>query len=78
MMTDQNSAQTRMNERYRQFMDPLLAHAERDVRLARADGDAQAAARAQARLATLQAALAIYAAAHLHGHGERPWPRERP
>ncbi|BDP43148.1 hypothetical protein DAETH_31170 [Deinococcus aetherius] len=65
-----------MNAHYRHVLRELPTNAERDVRLARAEGNRTATARAQARLDTLRATLEIYAAAHLHAHGERPWPRE--
>lgn len=68
--------QEKMNAQYRRILEGLLTNAERDVRLARAEGDGAATAKAQARLDTLQAALEIYAACHLVAHGERPWPRE--
>ncbi|MPY67165.1 hypothetical protein F8S09_10740 [Deinococcus sp. SDU3-2] len=65
-----------MNAQYRRLLDDLFTNAERDVRLARAVGDRAGKAKAQARLETLRAALEIYAACHVHAHGERPWPRE--
>ncbi|MCP2015151.1 hypothetical protein L1280_002312 [Deinococcus sp. HSC-46F16] len=69
-------SQEQMNTQYRHILDGLLTNAERDVRLARAEGDRSGTAKAQARLDTLRAALEIYAACHLVAHGERPWPRE--
>ncbi|WP_245872744.1 hypothetical protein [Deinococcus planocerae] len=68
--------QARMNAHFHRVLEGLLTNAERDVRLARAGEDRAAIARARARLDTLRAALDIYAASHLVGHGERPWPRE--
>ncbi|MDL2342957.1 hypothetical protein QOL99_02210 [Deinococcus sp. MIMF12] len=76
MEQEQMNAQAHMNTQYRRILDGLLTNAERDVRLARAEGDRGGQARAQARLDTLRAALEIYAASHLVAHGERPWPRE--
>lgn len=70
-----NPEQLRMNTLYHQIMTRLHDNAERDVRLARADGEPNALAKAQARLDTLHAALEIYAASHKHAYGERPWPR---
>ncbi|WP_233218804.1 hypothetical protein [Deinococcus arcticus] len=68
-------SQEKMNEVFQRIVQGLQTNAERDVRLARAAGDAAATARDQARLDTLNAALEIYAAAHLMAHGARPWPR---
>ncbi|QBY10211.1 hypothetical protein E5F05_06165 [Deinococcus metallilatus] len=65
-----------MNAEYRRILEGLLTNAERDMRLARAEGDRAATAKAQARLDTLWAALEIYAASHFIAYGERPWPRE--
>lgn len=68
-------AQAKMTAHYKTVLDGLLTNAERDVRLARAQGDGGALAKARARHETLKAALEIYAAAHLAGYGSRPWPR---
>ena len=76
MNPELTAQQLRMNAAFRQIIDPLLDHAERDVRLARADGDRAATAKAQARLETLKAARGIYAAAHRQGYGEMPWPTD--
>lgn len=73
---DGHVAQTRMNDEYRRILEGLLTNAERDLRLARAEGDRPAAEKARARLDTLRAALEIYASSHFLAHGERPWPRE--
>ncbi|THF88958.1 hypothetical protein E7T09_00440 [Deinococcus sp. KSM4-11] len=59
-----------MNARHHDLMTGLL-----DLRLARTANDAAGSAKAQARFDTLMAALGIYAAAHLHAHGTRPWPQ---
>ncbi|UBV44731.1 hypothetical protein LAJ19_16370 (plasmid) [Deinococcus taeanensis] len=64
-----------MNTQFHQIVSSLLLNAERDVRLARADGDRALADKAKARLDTLRAALEIYAASYLVAHGVRPWPR---
>lgn len=76
-MSEESSEQRRerMNDHYRQVMAGLFTNAERDVRLARGGDDPTALATAQARYETLKAALDIYAAAHLHAYGLRPWPR---
>ncbi|WP_246580805.1 hypothetical protein [Deinococcus aestuarii] len=74
--TEVESAQTRMNAHYRLVLEGLLTNAERDARLARAEGDRAAMGKAQARLDTSRAALDIYTASHLVGYGKRPWPRE--
>lgn len=68
--------QARMTAEYRRILGGLLTNAERDVRLARADGEPHTLAKAQARLDTLRAALEIYAASHFIAYGERPWPYE--
>lgn len=68
-------AREKMNRTYRTILTPLLLNAERDVRLASADGDQAALAKAHARLDTLQAAQEIYAAAHKVAYGFLPWPR---
>ncbi len=68
--------QDRMNALYRQTVTGIRMNAERDLRLARAAGNAADQARAQARLDTLNAALGIYEGAHRAAHGTRPWPRE--
>ena len=73
-MTDQ---QSRMNAHYFSTIVRLRLNAERDLRLARAGGDPAAVATARARYETLGAALGVYAAAHLHAHGIRPWPKEQ-
>ena len=65
-----------MNDHYHAVLSRLLSNAERDLRLARTQGAAHEVAKAQARFDTLTAALGIYAAAHLHAHGTRPWPQE--
>lgn len=67
--------QEKMNAQYERIMSGLLLNAERDARLARADGNVAALAKASARLDTLQAALEIYAASHKAAYGHRPWPR---
>lgn len=69
-------ARTGMNDEYRRTLGTLLTHAERDLRLARAEGDGNSAAKARAWLDTLRAALEIYASSHFVAHGERPWPQE--
>ncbi|MFC3835677.1 MULTISPECIES: hypothetical protein [Deinococcus] len=67
--------QHHMNAQYRRVMDGLLSNAERDVRLARAAGDAHAHATASARFETLKAALGIYAGSHRAAYGTYPWPQ---
>lgn len=70
------SPQERMNTQYHQIVSSLLLNAERDVLLAKAEGDLHAIAKAQARFETLKAALDIYVAAHKAAYSTRPWPRE--
>lgn len=71
-----STPQDRMNALYHRLVTGIRTNAERDLRLARAAGNAADQARAQARLDTLNAALGIYEGAHLQTHGTRPWPRE--
>lgn len=70
-----NSPQEGMNTQHQCILTRLLLNAERDVRLARADGNRTELAKARAHLDTLQAALEIYAASHKFAYGTRPWPR---
>jgi hypothetical protein len=76
-MTDADSTpQGRMNALYHRLMTGIRTNAERDLRLARAAGNAADQARAQTRLDTLDAALGIYEGAHRAAHGTPPWHRE--
>ncbi|GGB58689.1 MULTISPECIES: hypothetical protein [Deinococcus] len=81
-MTDADSTpQGRMNALYHRLVTGIRTNAERDLRLARAAGNAADQARAQARLDTsplntMDAALGIYEGAHRAAHGTPPWPRE--
>ncbi|WP_254605554.1 hypothetical protein [Deinococcus sp. JMULE3] len=68
--------QGRMTALYHRLVTGIRTNAERDLRLARAAGNAADQARAQARLDTLETALGIYEGARRAAHGTPPWPRE--
>ena len=73
-MEESEKARWKMNDTFQRILSGLLDNAERDVRLARADGQSAELAKANARLETLKSALDIYAASHKVAYGERPWP----
>lgn len=76
MNTEEKSASPAMNRIYRDLPGRLMLNAERDLRLARCEGEAGKIACARARLDTLNAALGIYQGAHRAAYGSPPWAPE--
>lgn len=64
-----------MTATFLRITGPLIAGAEREIELARAQGDRAALEKAQVRLSTLTTAREIYNASFKLAHGRPAWPR---
>lgn len=64
-----------MTATFLRITGPLIQGAEREIELARAQGDRAALEKAQVRLSTLRSCQDIYNASFKLAHGRLAWPR---